>query len=81
MYCLFLALCIFSRSRLAYHALKSLGILQLPTPLMLHVQIFQYSWNCEAVLLERAKNYEAYKEEQVNTGHMKPLGEGVLIWD
>lgn len=78
------ALCIFSRSPTAYHALKSLGIIQLPCDRTLRGYMYKYSSSpgiCEDALLERAKKYESYKKEQVEAGNLKPVGEGVLIWD
>ena len=77
-------LCIFSRSPTAYHALKSLGIIQLPCDRTLRGYMYKYSSSpgiCEDALLERAKKYESYKKEQVEAGNLKPVGEGVFIWD
>lgn len=33
------------------------------------------------MLCECAEEYEKYKEERVNNGFVKPVGEGILIWD
>lgn len=77
-------MCIFSKSPAAYHALKSLGIVQLPCDKNLQGYMYKYSSSpgiCEDALLERAKKYELYKKEQVEAGHLEPVGEGVLIWD
>ena len=35
----------------------------------------------EEALLDRAKKYDEFKEERVAAGFVKPVGEGVLIWD
>ena len=78
------ALCIFSMSPAAYHALKSLGIIQLPCDKTLRGCMYKYSSSsgiCEDAFLERAKKYELYKKERVEAGHLETVGEGVLIWD
>ena len=35
----------------------------------------------EESLLERAEKYEVFKEERVEAGYPRPVGEGVLMWD
>ncbi len=75
---------IFSRSLSAYHALKSLGILQLPCDRTLRHYMYKYSSTpgiCEEAMLERAEKYKIFKEERVEAGYLRPVGEGVLIWD
>ncbi len=35
----------------------------------------------EEALLEHAQQYESYKDERVKYKFVRPVGEGVLIWD
>ena len=35
----------------------------------------------EETLLDRAQKYEIFKDERVKDGFIRPVGEGVLIWD
>jgi hypothetical protein len=35
----------------------------------------------EESLLERAEKYEVFKDECVEAGYPRPVGEGVLMWD
>lgn len=35
----------------------------------------------EEALLDRAQKYDRFKEERVAAGFVRPIGEGVLIWD
>ncbi len=35
----------------------------------------------EEALLYRAKKYDQFKKEHVEAGFVKPVGEGVLMWD
>lgn len=79
-----IALSIFSRSPSAYHALKSLGILQLPCDRTLRDYMYKHSSSpgiSEEALLEMAEKYKMFKEERVEAGYPRPLSEGVLIWD
>ena len=73
---------IYSRSPAAYHGLKSLGILQLPCDRTLRQHMtYQTSGIDEEVMLEKSKEYNAFKKERVRDGYVKSVGEGVLIWD
>ena len=75
---------IFSRSPAVYHAIKSLGILQLPCDRTLRGYMYKYSSSPginEEALLYRAKKYDQFKKEHVEAGFVKPVGEGVLMWD
>lgn len=81
---LYVALSIFSRSPAAYHAVLSLGTFQLLCDRTLRGYMYKYSASpgiSEEALLERAKKYKAFKEEQVEAGYQRPVGEGVLMWD
>ena len=80
----FLALAIYSRSPSAYHAVRSLGILNLPCDRTLKGHMYQHSRSpgiSEDALLLRAQQYNSYKEERVKNGLPRPVAEGVLIWD
>ena len=35
----------------------------------------------EESLFDRAEMYRAFSEERVEAGHLRPVGEGVLLWD
>ena len=35
----------------------------------------------EESLFNRAEMYKAFSEERVEAGHLRPVGEGVLMWD
>ena len=35
----------------------------------------------EEALLDRAQKYDDFKKERVAAGFVRPVGEGVLIWD
>ena len=78
------ALAIFSRSPSVYHAVRSLGILNLPCDKTLKSHMYQHSSSPginEEALLERAQQYDSYKEKRVKSGFVRPVGEGVLIWN
>ena len=80
----FEALAIFSRSPSAYHAVRSLGILQLPCDRTLRGYMYRHASSPginEEALLDRAQKYEDFKKERVAAGFVRPVGEGVLIWD
>ncbi len=73
---------VYSRSPAAYHGLKSLGVLQLPCDRTLRrYMTYQTSGIDEEVILEKAKEYNAFKKKRVQEGFVKPVGEGVLMWD
>ncbi len=79
-----IALSIYSRSPSAYHALKSLGILNLPCDKTLKGHMDQHSKKSginEEALLDLAQKYECFQQERVQKGFVRPVGEGVLIWD
>lgn len=35
----------------------------------------------EEALLDQAQKYKIFQEERVENGFVKPVGEGVMIWD
>ena len=35
----------------------------------------------EESLFDRAEMYKAFSEGRVEAGHLRPVGEGVLMWD
>lgn len=63
---------IYSRSPSAYHGLKSLGVLQLPCDRTLR-QYMTYQIS--------GVDEDAFKKKRVQEGFVKPVGEGVLMWD
>ena len=81
---MYVALSIFSRSPAAYHAVRSLGIFQLPCDRTLRGYMYKYSSSpgiSEEALLEMAEKYKVFKEERVEAGYPRPVSEGVLMWD
>ena len=80
----YIALAIFTRSPSAYHALKSLNILQLPCEKTLKGYMYKHSSAPginEDALCESEKRYEEFKDERKKNGFKEPVGEGVLMWD
>ena len=78
------ALAIFSRSPAAYHAVRLMGILQLPCDKTLRRYMYKHASSPginEEQLLESAKRFEAFKAQYVGEGMHLPIGEGVLIFD
>ena len=81
-----IALAVFTRSPAAYEALKSYGILQLPSLSAIkqftsaNYQPAGTTCNFEH-LQEARKSYTAYIEERVEQGHPKPMRTGVVIFD
>ena len=79
-----LALAMFSRSPSAYHAVRSLGILQLPCDRTLRGYMYRHASSPginEEALLDRAPKYDNFKEERLAAGFARPIGEEILIWD
>ena len=79
-----IALSIFSRSPSTYHAIKSLGILHLPCDRTLKGYMNKYSSSPginEQAMHECAQKYEDFRKEKVKTKCVRPVGQGVLIWD
>lgn len=77
-----IALSIFARSPAAYHALKDIGMFQLPCDRTLR----GYMSSClpgihTDMLLEQAEKYRLFKQKQIKDGLPMPTGEGVLMWD
>ena len=78
------ALAIFSRSPAAYHAVRSMGIMQLPCDKTFRGYMYIYTSSPginEEHLLESARRFEAYKAQHVRDSMLPPVGEGVLIFD
>ena len=78
------ALAIFSRSPAAYHAVRSMGIMQLPCDKTLRGYMYKHASSPginEEHLLESAKRFAAFKAQRVGEGMRPPIGEGVLIFD
>ena len=75
---------VYSRSPSAFKALKSLGILQLPSERCLKIHM-----NCvkkadginEEDIRHSALKYEDHITSSMAHGKLKPLGQGILIWD
>ena len=64
--------------------MRSLGILNLPCNKTLKSHMYQHSSSPginEEALLESTQKYDSYKEERVKCGFVRPVGEGVLIYD
>jgi hypothetical protein len=79
-----LALSIYCRSPAAYHAVKSLGILQLPCDKTLRGYMYKHAGSPgidEEALLDRAKKYDQFQKERVEAGFGKPISQGILMWD
>ncbi len=76
-----IALSIYSKSPSAYHAQKSLGILNLPCNKTLKGYMDHNPGVNEQALLNRAQKYELFRQERVINGFVRPVGEGVLMWD
>lgn len=79
-----IALAVFTRSPAAYDALKSYGILQLPSVSSLKQFTSannQPSGINSQHLQEASKSYAAYIDERVEQGYPKPMHTGVLIFD
>lgn len=75
---------IYSRSPAAYHAFKSLGIVQLPCSKTVRRHLDttgKHPGIDEEDLLKNAERYRAFKEEKRKSGCSVPAGVGVLIWD
>ena len=78
------ALAIFSRSPAAYHAVRSMGIIQLPCDKTLRGYMYKHASSpgiSEEHLLENAKCFREFKSQRVSDGMAPPVGEGVLIFD
>ena len=78
------ALAIFSRSPAAYHAVRSMGIMQLPCDKTLRGYMYKHASSPginEEHLLESARRFKTFKAERVSDGMLPPVGEGVLIFD
>ena len=79
-----IALAVFTRSPAAYEALKSYGILQLPS-LSVIKQFTSANYQPAGTnfqhLQEARKSYTAYIEERVEQGLQKPMHTGVVIFD
>ena len=79
-----LALAIFSRSPVAYHAVRSMGLLQLPCDKTLKGYMHKHAClpgiNKES-LLASAHRFDEYKSQRIAGGMAPPIGEGVLIFD
>ena len=77
------ALAIFSRSPAAYHAVRSMGIIQLPCDKTLRGYMYKRASSpgiSEEHLLESAKRFHEFKSQHVSDGMAPPEG-GVLIFD
>ena len=78
------ALAVYTRSPAAYEALKSFGILQLPSSRSLKQFTgghLNKPGQCEDILVDHYEKYKLFQEHQVTAGKKRPLGEGVLIFD
>ena len=78
------AMAIFSRSPAAYHAVRLLGILQLPCDRTLRGYMKRHSTFPginEESLYHAAQRFAAFKANRVEAGFAPPVQEGVLIWD
>ena len=74
----------YSRSPVAYEALKSWGIFKLPSKSALKkftTAHLQYAGPYYDFLKDEAEKYAAYKKEVVARGWIEPNGEGALILD
>lgn len=84
LFCVHVALAVYSRSPAAYSALRSLGIIQLPCSKTVKGYMNQ-SWKSSGIIEEdfllSSRKYEEYVEERKKQGFLSPKGEGVLIWD
>lgn len=77
------ALAIYSRSPAAYHAVRSMGIMQLPCDKTLRGYMCKHASSpgiSEDSLLESAKRFDNFKSQHVADGMAPPVG-GVLIFD
>ena len=76
------ALAIYARNPAAYHAVKSLGILQLPCDKTFKGYMYRHASSPginEEALLDRAKKYDVYRKERKERkecGFHYPLGDG-----
>lgn len=79
-----IALAVFTRSPAAYDALKSYGVLQLPS-LSAIKQFTSANYQSAGTnfqhLQEARKSYTAYIEERVEQGLQNPMHTGVVIFD
>lgn len=78
------ALAIYAKSPSAYHAVKALGILNLPCDKTIKGHMSKDSRSPginEEALMMRAEEYKTYKDEREQHGFVRPVSEGVLIWD
>jgi hypothetical protein len=79
-----IALSVYCRSPSAYESFRSWNIFKLPTKYSLKqftTALLQDSGPYYDYLKDQAKKYESYKDECLDKGCAKPLGEGVLILD
>ena len=78
-------LSIYSRSPSAYHAVRSLSILQLPCDKTLKGYTCKHSSSPGinyAALFENAARYKVFQQDKVQEGLNRPVAaKGVLIWD
>eukprot|EP00117_Sycon_ciliatum_P049175 scpid67563/ scgid34906/ len=79
-----LALAVKCRSTAAYKALKDLGVLQLPSLRSLNhftsARIDKPGW-CEEGIHYQQQRYQQHQERSEASGSLKPLGEGLIIFD
>ena len=79
-----IVLAVYSRSPSAYEALRRLHILQLPCSKILKNVIKDGGEKPgidEGYLHSQQGNFRIYQEQREKTGHSRPLGLGVLMWD
>lgn len=79
-----MALAVFTRSRSAYEALRSFGILQLPS--IRSLQHFTGAYNekpgwCEESMLSQYQRYQHFCEQKEKNGSLKPESDGILVFD
>lgn len=79
-----LALAIYTRSPAAFHAVQSLGILQLPCSKNLQRIVSKNADGPgihEDYIANQRQAYEKFCDNKVNSGCKRPFGVGVLIFD
>ena len=75
---------IFSRSPAAYHAVRSMGLMQLPCDKTLKGYMYKHASSpgiSEDHLLASAKQFESFKAQRTADGMPPSIGIGVLIFD
>jgi len=74
-------LAVYSRSPAAYEALKSFGILKLPSRSTMQAYTSCFLHEGGSTCSEQACMYEKFKQQCSRSGKQMPMGDGVLIFD